>query len=306
MSKHILVIGSINMDLTIYVKKYPVIGETIIGKNFTLSPGGKGANQAVACSKLGADVIMLGCVGNDVYGDSLINSMNSYGVDTTHIEVVNGSSGIAMITVCDGDNSIILSDGANAKVDRNLLDKNNNLFKWADIVLLQFEVPMETVIYGAKLAKLNGAKVYLNPAPMKSFPLELLRYIDVFVPNQTETEILLNQKINTLNDAEVAIKKLEKMFVKQAIITMGENGSVFNDGESVKRQDVFSVDVIDTTSAGDSFIGGLAVTDDKAIMESVKYATAVSALAVTKKGAQISIPTEVETNEFVKNFKKYR
>lgn len=299
--KNILVIGSINMDMVINTDRLPHLGETITGYGFAAIPGGKGANQALAVSRLGGKVKMLGCVGDDIYGDRLIENLKANGVGTESIEIVGGSSGIAVITICNGDNHIILDKGANEKFTPQSIDENIDLIKWADIVLFQLEIPQDTILYAAKIAKKSGAKVLLNPAPMQKIDPEIMGLVDAFVPNKHEAEQFLNMKIENKNDTEDAVKKLLNMGIEQVVITLGADGCAYNDNRTIKFQHAVKVDVVDTTAAGDSFIGGFctALCEDKDVDHSIKFATVVSALTVGKKGAGISIPNRSEVDDLI-------
>lgn len=299
--KNILVIGSINMDMVIDTPRIPQTGESVFGTGFKTVQGGKGANQAIAVSRLGNNVRMIGCVGNDVYGDELINSLHSYGVDTTKIKKCDCSSGIAVITVCDGNNSIIAYPGANDKLEKSILEENEESFKWADIVILQFEMPIETVISAARKAKRYGSLVILNPAPMKEFDKSLFDFVDILIPNSIEAGQLLGRDEITLSEAPDAIEELRKYGIELVIITMGKEGSVYNCGDEIFHQKAFEIDVVDTTAAGDSFIGGLctALCNNMNITDAISYATAVSTLTVSRAGASISIPDKKEVENYI-------
>lgn len=299
--KNILVIGSVNMDMVITTERIPCLGETVIGGEFRTLPGGKGGNQALAAAKLGGKVKMMCRVGNDIYGETLIQNLQEYGIETAQDCSVQTNSGIAMITVCGGDNSIILSQGANAEWTTEFIDANLDMIKWADILLLQFEIPMETVLYAAEKAKENDCVVLINPAPMLPVPSELLQYTDIFVPNQYEAGHLLGKTIETLEEGKAAVSELFKSGIGQIIITMGADGALYNVGNEIRHQSIFRVPAVDTTAAGDSFIAGVCVglcrgySIDKAVL----FATAVSAITVSSMGASSSLPTAVQVNDFL-------
>ena len=187
--KHILVVGSMNADLVIQTPRMPRMGETVRGSGFCVNTGGKGANQAAAIAKLGGDIKLLGCVGADSYGEMLLSDLSRFGVQTDGAQTVDTATGVAVITVCGGDNCIILDAGANACMTPEVIDANAALFAWADYCVLQLEIPLETVLHAARAAKKNGAKVVLNPAPMCPLPEELLALVDLFVPNSSEAEM---------------------------------------------------------------------------------------------------------------------
>lgn len=304
--KKVLCIGSINMDLVIETKKPPVMGETVYGEYFKVVPGGKGANQAIALAKLGCNTAFIGSVGNDLYGHQLMECLTQSGIDTRGIATSQINSGIAVIIVSEGDNSIILNSGANAAVTIDSIDRNISIMEESDFVLFQFELPLPTVYYAMKKAKELGKTVILNPAPMIDFDLSLLDYTDIFIPNQYEAEILLEMSIQSPADGIIACEKLLKLGLKQVIITLGENGCVYNDGSEIKHKKAYKVKPVDSTAAGDSFIGGICriLCEEKDIHEAVDYATAVSAIVVGKKGASTSIPDENEVKKFLEIYKK--
>lgn len=284
------------MDMVMNTPYIPKLGETINGLGFMTVCGGKGANQACAISRLGLDVTMIGCVGNDVYADTLKNNLASSGVDTSGVHTVNGSSGVAAITVCDGNNFIILEKGANGLLTPQILDKEEDKFQNADIVILQFEIPEETNIYAAKLAKKHNAKVLLNPAPMQKIPEELLKYVDIFVPNRHEAAELLGYELECRDDYVKAIEDIKEMGISQVIITLGSKGSVFNRNDEIYLQPPIKAEVVDTTAAGDSFIGGFSseYMAGKDLFDCVVNATKVATIVIGRKGASTSIPSKEE------------
>ncbi len=296
--KNILVVGSINMDMVMNTPYIPKLGETINGLGFATVCGGKGANQACAIAKMGLNVSMIGCVGNDVYADTLKKNLASFGVDISAVHSVEGSSGVAAITVCNGNNFIILEKGANGQFGCDIIDKEEDKFKTADIVILQFEIPDETNLYAAKMAKKHNAKVLLNPAPMQKISQELIKYVDVFVPNRHEAAELLGYELECEADYIKAIEDIKKMGVEQVIITLGSKGSVFNDYDDIYLQPPVKTEVVDTTAAGDSFIGGFSskYMEGGTLSECVKNATKISTLVIGKKGASTSIPTKEEVD----------
>lgn len=300
--KNILVIGSINMDMVIHAPRLPELGETIIGNGFATIPGGKGANQALAAARLGGNVKIIAAVGRDIYGNALIENLKCNHIDCEGIVVTDGPTGIAAITVCNGDNQIIVDKGANEKLSADIIDENIELVKWADIVVLQMEMPQSTVLHAAKLAKQYGAKVLLNPAPMQDMMPEILDYVDILVPNQHEAQQILGMKVHTYEEQEEAVRQLLNMGINQVVITLGSKGSIYNIGTEIRRQEIFETDVVDTTAAGDSFIGGfcVALCQGNPIDEAITYATAISALTVSKAGASTSLPTKNEVDEFLK------
>ncbi len=291
MSK-ILVVGSINMDLTIETERMLKLGETISGKNFKTLAGGKGANQAVAASRLGGDVKFLGAVGEDSYGKELLENLENENIKFEGSVLEGTTTGIAVITVCGGDNCIILDGGANMKITPDTVRAKRCLFEWADFVVFQLEIPLDTVLCGAKLARECGAKVVLNPAPAQNLPDEIYKNTDIIIPNETEAEIITGIAIKDKNDCEKAVSELRSRGVEQVIITLGDKGCVYNKESEIIFKDPIETTVVDTTAAGDSFIGSVCVAlgNGKTIDEAVDYATKVSSITVSRRGASVSIP----------------
>ncbi|MBQ8817383.1 MAG: ribokinase [Clostridia bacterium] len=301
MSKNILVIGSINVDYVTHTDRLPKLGETIMGSDFAMNFGGKGANQAVAIAKSGCAVKMLGAVGKDLSGDLAIKNLESFGVDTSSLIKADAPTGAAAITVCGGDNHIILEVGANAYVTPALIDENAELFDWADIVVMQYEIPTESVLHAARVAKQKGKTVILNPAPVKEVCDELYGYIDWIIPNEFEAQLITGIEQNNDTDAEAAMARLRDMGAGNAIITLGKRGCAYHNGDSISYAGIFDVKRVDTTSAGDSFIGGFcsALCEGKSIDDAVYYASAVSSITIGRAGASVSIPTADEVKDFL-------
>lgn len=303
--KKIVVIGSLNMDFAVSVEEMPVKGETILGKELNLVPGGKGANQAFALGRLGAETVMLGAVGNDVYADMLLDNLKNAGVDVSHIQKLDDTStGIALITVdSHGENSITVIPGANHRVDRAYIDQNIDVIKESDIVIFQLEIPMDTVVYAAALAKKLGKTVILDPAPApEKLPKELLESVDLIKPNETELARLTGMEVTQQNLKEVS-DCLKQQGASAVLVTLGGDGSFLNakDGQTY-RTFCEKVEVVDTTAAGDTFTAALALKlaegeEEAAAME---FAGMVSSIVVTRKGAQSSIPSREEVEEFLK------
>ncbi|WP_017728871.1 ribokinase [Halalkalibacterium ligniniphilum] len=284
----ITVVGSINMDLITSTKKRPKVGETLIGESFMMVPGGKGANQAVAAARLGADVTLLGRVGDDAFGKELREHLQREGVSLCNVEpVTHLSTGVASITLSEGDNSIIVVPGANEEVTPELIDEFEDTIAVSDIVLLQLEIPIKTVEYSIELAHKHGVPVILNPAPIQPLAQSLLEKITYLTPNEHEVDEF------ALVDVANLIDKL--------IITKGEKGVSFLHKGTPTHLESFSVEVIDTTGAGDSFNGALAValSENKDLKEACRFASAVGALAVTKLGAQSGMPTREKVEAFL-------
>lgn len=299
--KHILVVGSMNADLVIQTPRMPRMGETVRGSNFCVNTGGKGANQAAAIAKLGGDIKLLGCVGADSYGEMLLSDLSRFGVQTDGAQTVDTATGVAVITVCGGDNCIILDAGANACMTPEVIDANAALFAWADYCVLQLEIPLETVLHAARAAKKNGAKVVLNPAPMCPLPEELLTLVDLFVPNSSEAELFLGHPVEGIEGAKAAAAEIRARGIPDVIITLGSDGCVYADGGSVQHHGIVDTPVVDTTAAGDTFVAGVLVclTEGMSMAEAVRFATHASALCVSRSGAMASVPTRDEVEAFM-------
>lgn len=299
--KNILVIGSLNMDLVINTDRLPQAGETIHGKGFAHFPGGKGANQASACAKAGGNVKMLGKVGNDAYGDILLKNLSHDGVNINGIEREDISTGVAVITVFNGENTIILDKGANGLVDKSYIDRHMDAIDWADIVVMQYEIPMETIVYVAQIAKSKAKKLVIDPAPMIEAPAELYKMADLILPNETETAAFLGGEY----DNETAVKMMHELGPKNIIMTLGKKGSLFYNGEKMVAQPAYKVKAIDTTGAGDCFTGSLVAhyALDKTIEEALEFASKASAISVSRRGAQPSFPWKSEVEKWRKGKK---
>ncbi len=303
MSKKVLVVGSINVDYVIRTDRLPKLGETITGNDFAMNFGGKGANQAVAIAKAGCDVKMLGAVGKDLSGDLALQNLTACGVDTEHILRVDAPTGAAVITVCGGDNHIILDIGANAFVTPAVIETNRDLFAWADILVMQYEIPMESVLAAARLAHSMGKTVILNPAPVKAADEELYRYIDLIVPNEFETQLITGIIPENRASADRAVQFLRGKGCRNVLLTLGSNGCAYSNGQTTEFAGIYPVKRVDTTAAGDSFIGGICakLCEGKTLPEAVVYAAAVSAITVSRAGAANSIPTAEEVKTFLNN-----
>lgn len=302
MQKNVLVVGSINVDYVIHTARLPQLGETLMGSDFSINCGGKGANQAVALAKAGCTVKMLGAVGKDFSGELSVRNLESAGVDCSELLHVDAPTGAAVITVCGGDNHILLDEGANGFVTPEAVAARADLFDWADVLVMQYEVPIASVITAARMAHERGKTVVLNPAPVKQVDPTLYPYVDILIPNEFEAGLITGISQNTDADAKAAIQAIKKMGCRNAIITLGGAGSAFGFGDEVGFAGIYKVERVDTTAAGDSFIGGLCakLCEGEPIDKAVVYASAVSAIAVSRAGASVSIPTARETDEFLK------
>lgn len=285
----ILVIGSVNVDTTYNLENFPKPGETISSISKSRSVGGKGANQAIACKKLGGDVKFLACVGNDMDADFIFKNMKEYGVDTTNIIKKDVDTGTALINVDKtGQNEIVLDHGANYAITIQDIDDNIELLDECEILILQMEIPQEVNEYAIKKAKEKGVFVILNPAPSEFEVEDILDKVDLFVPN--ENEIL---RYSSKDNLKEAADELLGKNVGSVIITLGENGSEYFSKKEHITQDAIKAKVVDTTSAGDCYIGAMAVMLDqqKSIKEAMEFATKASSKTVTRKGSGESIPT---------------
>jgi len=297
----ILVVGSLNADLVVQVPRFPQPGETISGSDLQIIPGGKGANQAVAAARQGTSVSMLGRVGNDSFGPELIHNLKQNNVETSHVQINPGSAtGTAIIAVdATGQNNIVLSPGGNGQVRPT--DVANVSFSDYKLLLLQLEIPLEAVTSAAQRARESGLRVLLNPAPARSLPEELISLSDFILPNESELSLLTNQSVHDISSAEKAAKALLAGGAQNVIVTLGANGALIVNKDIKKHIPSFDVQVVDTTAAGDAFIGGFAsaLLSNKSLEEAVRYGCACGALATTKFGAQPSLPTREEVDRFI-------
>ncbi|GAB4573146.1 MAG: ribokinase [Anaerolineales bacterium] len=296
----IIVIGSLNTDLVVKSPRFPQPGETISGDDLQIIPGGKGANQAVAAARQGVKTTMIGRVGSDSFGPFLVDNLKSNQVDTSHVLQTDSATGTAIIVVdANGQNSIVLSPGANGKVSP--ADVDSASFADFGLLLLQLEIPTPTVLRAAQRAHEHGLTVILNPAPAKPLPHELLANVDILIPNESELSLLTGLSVNDVSSAEMAAKEILKQGVQTVIVTLGSKGALLVTASQVTHVNTYKVDVVDTTAAGDAFIGGFAsaMLSGKALEESVHYGCACGALATTKFGAQPSLPTKTEVETFI-------
>ena len=305
--KKALVIGSLNMDMTVKVEELPKLGETIFGNDFYESCGGKGANQAVAVSKLGMKTEMIGMVGKDSQGEKLIQNLNKYGIISDNVIKSDELTGRAIITVDKkGDNNIIVIPGSNFKITKEHIQAKQDVIASSDVVILQNEIPSETVEFSLMKAKELGKITIFNPAPARKLSGEVFKNTDYLILNETEMEEIFEIKFNDEEYTEkISIKKKE-YGIKNIILTLGDKGSIlFSEDNNIKKYDVYKVKAVDTTAAGDSFIGAftMKICEIGNPDEAIKYATAVSAIVVTRQGAQDSIPTREEIEKFIEENK---
>ncbi|HTE90863.1 MAG TPA: ribokinase [Terriglobales bacterium] len=288
----IAVVGSANIDLTTFTEKFPKAGETIFGQKFDLGFGGKGANQAVASRLCGADVFMVARVGNDLFGPATIQNFKKLGIDATHVKQIDGvSSGVAPIFVePNGQNRIWVVKGANDLLKPADVDAAADLLKTVDCMVLQFEIPLETVYYSVSFARKNGIRCIVNPAPAQPVDLNALAGLDYFVPNESEAETITGMPVRNVDEAKKCAEKLLSGGVKRVIITLGANGSLLAGREGMEHIDAFSVKSVDSTGAGDAFIGSFAVFLGEGLpeREAVRKANLYAGLSTTGVGTQKS------------------
>jgi ribokinase len=294
----VLVFGSINMDLVVYTPRFLKPGETLSGTSFFTAPGGKGANQAVAASRLGVPTSMIGRVGGDVFGSALLENLQKDRVDTSGILVESGqSSGIAVITVdAAAENTIIIVAGANGDFDQSDIARLTSMLNPESILMLQLEIPLNFVVTAAQEAKKSKALVILDPAPARSLPIELYPLIDVITPNENEVAGLVGFVVNDEATAQSAARILLQRGVKRVIIKLGGKGAFYADAECEEFIPAYKVNAIDTVAAGDAFNGALAagLSEGLPLRDALQWGMAAGALSTTKRGAQPSLPNRSE------------
>lgn len=300
--KRILVIGSLNMDMVIEMKRMPIVGETVLGTKVSYVPGGKGANQAYTAAKLGGRVKMLGCIGNDDFGEVERSDLTRCGVDTGDLKRVQSQgTGMASIYVDEwGDNTIVVVPGANMECNVSYLKEYDNALEECDYVILQMEIARDAIYYAINRAKELGKTVILNPAPVPdSLPGEIFSRLDYITPNETELMKLCGKEGDSIEDYAEGARELLERGVKNVLVTMGKKGALFVNREVEKLFPARGVSAVDTTAAGDCFNGAFAVAlaEGREFGEAVMFANAASSIAVTRNGAQTSIPSREETEE---------
>ncbi|MCM2445741.1 ribokinase [Rahnella sp. CG8] len=299
----LVVLGSINADHILNINHFPQPGETVIGKQYTVAFGGKGANQAVAAGRSGADISFIACVGDDDIGERVRKQLASDHIDTHPIEAIKDTTtGVALIFVnAEGENVIGIDAGANKAVTPEYLDRYKQQVIGASALLMQLESPLETVIAASKIAKDNGTQVILNPAPACELPDELLARVDIITPNETEAEKLTGIKVDSNEDAARAANALHDKGITTVIITLGSKGIWLSQNGEGKLVAGFRVKAVDTIAAGDTFNGALvtALLEGKPMDSAVRFAHAAAAIAVTRPGAQPSVPWRKEIDDFL-------
>jgi ribokinase len=305
----IVVVGSLNMDFVVAVDRLPMPGETVLGRDFQMIPGGKGANQACAAAKLGgskAQVRMVGRVGYDVFADHLKASLSAAGVDVSAVHSTRShATGVALIGVeSTGQNSIIVASGANHALMASETEAMRSVFRGAGFVLFQLESPLDTIAAALKLAHEEGAHTILDPAPAQPLPPEMLAGVDILTPNETEAALLLGLPLTrvSVSDAPGLARSLRQRGPKAVVLKLGDKGCFYCDGENELFSDGFAVVARDTTAAGDTFNAALAValSEDRAIADALRFANAAAAISVTRMGAQASVPARAEVDEFLR------
>ncbi|AFQ17002.1 ribokinase [Bacillus thuringiensis] len=290
---NIAVVGSISMDLVAVSKKRPKAGETVIGEAFHTIPGGKGANQAVAAARLGANVAMVGAVGNDDYGTVVRKNLENERIFIDYVvPVTDRTTGIAHIVLAEEDNSIVVVQGANALVNKSVVDRSKDLLVKADMVVLQLEIPLETVKYVLAICEEHNIPVMLNPAPAQVLSEEILEKATYITPNEHECRIVLD-------DFKSPIEDLLAKYPNKLLMTEGSNGVRFHNGTEIVHVPSIAVDVVDTTGAGDTFNGALAValSEGETLQKAIRFANIAGGLSVTKLGAQGGMPTRDRVRE---------
>lgn len=299
----LVVLGSINADHILNINHFPQPGETVIGKQYTVAFGGKGANQAVAAGRAGADISFIACVGDDDIGERVRQQLASDNIDTSPVEAIaDTTTGVALIFVnAEGENVIGIDAGANKAVTPDYLNRYQQNIVDASALLMQLESPLETVIAAAKLAKQHNTQVILNPAPACELPDELLSLVDMITPNETEAERLSGIQVNNNDDAQRAAKALHDKGIETVIITLGSKGVWLSQQGEGKQVSGFRVKAVDTIAAGDTFNGALvtALLEGAAMDKAVRFAHAAAAIAVTRPGAQPSVPWRNEIDDFL-------
>ncbi|WP_285349947.1 ribokinase [Pseudomonas sp. ME-P-057] len=303
MQAKVVIVGSLNMDLVTRAPRLPRAGETLAGQSFVTVPGGKGANQAVAAARLGASVAMIGCVGDDAYGEQLRAALLAEGVDCQAVTPVSGeSTGVALIVVDDSSqNAIVIVAGGNGHVTASVVDSFDALLCQAEVIICQLEVPLDTVGHVLKRGHELGKTVILNPAPASGpLPAQWFAWIDYLIPNESEATALTGLPVDSTASADAAATALLDAGVSKVIVTLGEQGALYASKSRSEHFPAPKVQPIDTTAAGDTFVGGFAaaLADGKSESDAIRFGQVAAALSVTRSGAQPSIPTFAEVQAY--------
>jgi len=305
--KKALVIGSINLDIAGNVDHYPKLGETILASSTAITPGGKGANQALSLQKMGVDVAMIGRTGQDQFAEPALSELKKHHVDLTEVRQSDKKpTGLAMIWVDkNGNNSIVVSPGANAELSAADIHELEGVISSSAAVVLQLEIPVETVFAAARTAKKHHIPVILNTAPAASLSDEMFAMVDVLVCNETEASLLTGEEIHTIEDAKAAASALlKKIGQGKVIITLGESGTIYAEtGGEINYQPAFKIEPVDSVAAGDAFVGGLVacLIQKKALNEAVIWGSACGAITATRQGAQTALPEKKEVEAFIRS-----
>ena len=299
----VVVVGSFNMDLVIKTERRPQKGETLIGEEFGMFIGGKGANQAIAASRLGADVTMIGRLGTDLFGDTFISEFAKERINTDFVvrDAAAGTGVASPVIDAEGDNSIIIVPRANMRLNVEDVERASHKIADADVLLLQLEVPIEPSQRAAEIARSNGVEVILNPAPARELPDSFLGLVDILIPNEVETEFLSKVTVADDEGARLAAHVLFEKGVSTIVLTLGSRGALLLTSHQSKLAPAYSVKVVDTTAAGDAFCGAIAtaLASGEKIEDAVAFANATGALAVTVLGAAPSMPTADQVRAFL-------
>jgi ribokinase len=299
----VVVIGSSNIDMTVRCRELPLPGQTILGEDFAINPGGKGANQAVAAAKLGAKTQLVARLGNDVFAEASLNSFSRAGLGCEYIVRDDTTpSGVALIFVDEnGENQIVVAPGANGQLTPADVDAARPIIENAKVMILQLEIPMDTVRHAANLAMQHQTRVILNPAPARILPAALLQQVDILIANETEVLVMTGASDVDISTAAIACRPLLEAGVESVITTLGKDGAVITSGTGASKVPGFKVKAVDTTSAGDTFAGAVAaaLAEGKSLEDAVYFANAAAALSATKQGAQISMPTRAEVEKML-------
>ena len=300
---HVVVVGSLNIDLVTHTERIPAPGETVLGGDLATVPGGKGANQAVAAARLGAQTAMVGQLGDDGFAAQLRQSLAADNIDAQHVTTADAATGVALIVVdADGQNSIVVASGANMRVTPADVDAAAETIVNADVLLLQLEIPLDSVKRAAEIAHANDVTVILNPAPAQPLPADLLALVDILVPNESETATLTGLPVESEAELTTAANALRAFGIETVLLTLGERGVLLADSDGIQLFPAFRVDsVVDTTAAGDAFLGGFAtaMAEGSSVAKAVPWGCASGALAVTKAGAQPSLPSRDDVQELL-------
>jgi ribokinase len=300
----IMIIGSLNMDLVVTMERMPQIGETIQGQNIHYISGGKGANQAVGCAKLGANITMVGAVGTDLFGHQIINQLNEYKVTTDKIAQIDSlPTGTATILHTSKDNSIVIVPGANSACTVEMASQYETDIGQSDLLLLQLEIPLPTVQHALTIARSYGVKTVLNPAPAQALSPELLNLVDIITPNETEFALLSGQAYSSEEELANGLRLWQKTYHNTVIVTRGEQGCSYIDPtiDEFRTIPTASVHVVDTTGAGDAFNAALCygISTGQSLEQAISFALKAATLSVTQFGAQNGMPTYAEVMSFI-------